>query len=158
MNQEYFSVALSSDISLAVPLNNMGAVIQIETKNICPIPGIADFWYGTVNFKGTLLWVLDSNRYFNLDSKQDSPQKQITAVIIKQQKGESYAKIALVTPQLQGIISVESETLKQLPENPKSPLQNCCPTITENETKRTFILNPPSLLEQLYQQSALVSA
>lgn len=158
MNQEYFSVALSSNINLAVPLENMGTVLQIETKNICVIPGVADFWYGTVNFKGSLLWVLDSDFYFNLDSKKKHNQKKLTAIIIKQNQGESLAKIALVTPKLQGIISVVSKDLAQLPNDSKSPLQKCCSTAIEQETERTFILNPTSLLEQLHQQSAFVPA
>ncbi len=55
MNQEYFSVALSSDISLAVPLDSMGAVIQIEAKNICLIPGVADFWHGSNQLQGYII-------------------------------------------------------------------------------------------------------
>ncbi|MGD1918302.1 MAG: chemotaxis protein CheW [Pleurocapsa sp.] len=156
MNQEYFSVTLSSNINLAVPLENMGTVIQIETKNICMIPGVANFWHGTVNFKGSLLWVLDSDSYFNLNNKQKRHQKKLTAIIIKPHQSENLAKIALITSKLQGIISVASENLTQLPNDSKSPLQQCCSTMIEQETKRTFILNPTSLLEQLHQQSAFV--
>ncbi len=110
-----------------------------------------------INFKGTLLWVLDSDRYFDLNS-ENIHQKKLTAVIIRQYKGESSAKIALITPKLEGIISLNSEQLEQLPNTSESPLQKCCSATTEDETKRTFILNPLSLLEQLHQQSVLVSA
>ena len=157
MNQEYFTVALSADTNLAVPLDNMGAVIQIEAKNICMIPGVAEFWYGAISFKGSLLWVLDSDRYFNLDRELDRYQKKLTAVIIKQNQGENLRKIALITAKLQGIFSIESEQLGQLPsDNIESSLQQCCSAISEYKTKRTFILDPVSLLEQLHQQSGLV--
>ena len=158
MNQEYFSVALSSDINLAIPLDNMGTAIQVETKNICVIPGVAEFWYGAVNFKGSLLWVLDSNRYFNLNHKQDRYQKKLTAVIIKKNQADDSQKLALIALKLQGIVALESEQLELLSSNnSESSLQKCCSAIAERQTKRTFILNPASLLEQLHQQHVLTT-
>ena len=65
VNQEYFTVELASKITLGLSLNEMVTVAQFETKNICIVPGVADFWYGVVNFKGSLLWILDSDRFFN---------------------------------------------------------------------------------------------
>ncbi|MCC0176361.1 CheW domain-containing protein [Waterburya agarophytonicola K14] len=158
MNQEYFSVALSPEESLAIPLPNMGKVVQIETIDICAVPGIADFWYGVVNFKGSLLWVLDSDRYFNLNNKKEPLLKKLTAVIIKQSYSENSRKIALVTPQLSGIISLKSEQLKPLPDNFELALKDCCSAYINLETKRTFILNPINLLQKLHQQSSLASA
>ena len=157
MNQEYFSVALSSDISLAVPLDSMGTVIQIETKNISVIPGIAEFWYGAINFKGSLLWVLDSDRYFNLPDIKNSIQKKVTAVIVKQYQGETWVKTALIISKLEGITSLSSEVLKPLSEDEKTPFKDCCSAVVQHETKRIFILNPTSFLQQLNQQSKLVS-
>lgn len=160
MNQEYFSVALSSKIKLAVPLDSMGAAIQIETKNISAIPGIAEFWYGAINFKGSLLWVLESDRYFKLNSTPESLSKKATAIIIKRHSGENSARIALVTPKLHGIISIsgQQEGIRQLPDNGKSTLQQCCSHVVEQDSEQIFILNPTSLLDQLHQQSVLSPA
>ena len=157
MFTEYFSVELSSEISLGIPLSDMGTVIQLETPNICTVPGVADFWYGVINFKGSLLWVLDSDRFFNLVHKRSSLGKKLTAVIIKNQLEESSRQIALVTQKLIGIISPESNLLKPLKDNVPSGLQNCCTATVEVETRSTYILNSANLLQQLHQKSTLVS-
>jgi twitching motility protein PilI len=158
MIQEYFKVLLSPDISLAIPLNNMGEVMQIAPENICVVPGIADFWHGAINFKGSLLWVLDSDRYFNFTSQPNLEPIKLTAVIIKQSQPENNQKIALTTSKLLGIITPKSEELAQLTDDETSSLRQCCSANIKDKTKRTFILNPDHLLMQLYQQSSLVSA
>ncbi|MEM8831185.1 MAG: chemotaxis protein CheW [Cyanobacteria bacterium P01_G01_bin.19] len=158
MNQEYFSVALSPDLNLAIPLDSMGRVIQVEINDICTIPGVADFWYGAIAFKGSLLWVLDSDRYFNLGNQKQRHQKKITAVIVKEQQGESSARVALTTPKLEGIIALEPVSAKQLDREPESTLNMCCSGSIEDKARHTFILNPSKLLQQLHQTSDLVSA
>ena len=157
MSQEYFSVALSSNVNLAIPLSSMGAVIQVEAQNICTIPGVADFWHGTINFKGSLLWVLDSDRYFKLDGKRNRHTNKHTAVIIQQDRSQSSKKIALITSKLLGIASLKPDSLEQLAED-SSALEQCCSGVDQDETKRIFILNPYNLFERLYQSSTLVSA
>ena len=154
--REYFNVALSSEIDLAIPLDSMGTVIQIETPNICIIPGVADFWQGTLNFKGSLLWVLDSDLYFNLNNQKNRYNNKYTAVIIKQDRLDNSKKIALIVAKLQGIIALNPENLEQFTVDSKSTLEQCCYTLPKSD-KRTFILNPIKLLTQLHQHSALVS-
>jgi twitching motility protein PilI len=157
MHQEYFSIQLSPEINLGVPLSVMGTVVQLETKNICTVPGVADFWYGVINFKGSLIWVLDSDRYFNLENKTNSLYKKLTAVTIKYQLDSSFKQIALVTQKLVGIVSLESDYLQQFPEDIPPRLRDCCFTTVATNTQNTYILNPSNLLQQLYQQSTLVS-
>jgi twitching motility protein PilI len=163
MQQEYFSVQLSPEINLGIPLSAMGAVVQLESNNICTVPGIADFWYGVVNFKGSLIWVLDSDRYFILKNERNLLQKKLTAVTIKQQLDFSLRQIALVTRKLVGIVSLESYHLHQFPEHIPPRLRDCCsPAIAEGvalpiatNTQNTYILNPRNLLQQLHQQSTV---
>ena len=104
MSQEYFSVVLSSDINLAIPLDSIRTIAQVETKNICAIPGVANYWYGVVNFKGSLLWILDCDRYFDLNSQQNAHSKKLTVIIIK--CDQDSRQVALVTPKLTGIITL----------------------------------------------------
>lgn len=79
MNQEYFTVALSTSVDLGLSLVDMGTVAQFEVKNICTVPGVANFWYGVVNFKGSLLWILDSDRFLmqSLMSKTNGAFKRL---------------------------------------------------------------------------------
>jgi twitching motility protein PilI len=157
MRQEYFSVQLSPEISLGIPLSAMGTVVQLDTKNICTVPGVADFWYGVVNLKGSLIWVLDSDRYFNLENNRSFLDRNLTAVIIKHQQDSSLRQIALVIQKLVGIVSLESEHLQQFPEHLPPRLRDCCVTTVATNTQNTYILNSSNLLQQLYQQSTLVS-
>lgn len=162
MTQEYFSVALSERTSLAIPLANVGKVIQIEFKSICTVPGISDFWYGAINFKGSLLWVLDSDRYFNIPhQRQNTNLNKLVSVMIRHHQQDNSKQVAIVTPKLEGIIAVESDQLKQLEQvtnNTTANLKNCSDRVVIEPDKHTYILNPASLLAQLHQQSALLSA
>ena len=76
INQEYFTVELASKITLGLSLNEMVTVAQFEIKNICIVPGVADFWYGVVNFKGSLLWILDSDLFFMQSLMGETPQSR----------------------------------------------------------------------------------
>lgn len=159
MTQEYFRFALSADISLAIPLENMGKVVQLETQHICTIPGVASFWYGIVNLKGSLLWVLDSDRYFNLNYNQShSQQKKITAVVVKQNLQATERQVALVTPRLEGIIALKSDQLEPLTDQIANIWHTCSSAMVDQGNKNIYILDSINLLKQLHQKSSLVSA
>ena len=76
MNREYFTVELASQIVLGLSLTEMATVVQFETKYICAVPGVAEFWHGVVNFKGSLLWVLDSDRFLSLPAKNQANHRK----------------------------------------------------------------------------------
>ena len=205
MNREYFSFELSTGIDLALPLTDMKVAAQFEVRNICIIPGVADFWYGVTNYKGSLVWVLDSDRFlngagdikaagnpqpralanapasrrdfeavasvplmgvspttaqhrfFNINNinninKSDRQSSKITAVILQQRQAQK--KLALVTSQLKGIISVEPDSLKSI-EDDTSLLSKCCNAVVQTEALSTYIIEPTALLQQLQKRSLL---
>ena len=152
MDREYFCFELSTGIDLAVSLADMKVVAQFEVPNICVVPGVADLWHGVTNFKGSLVWVLDSSRFFNI-AKSDRQSQKLTSVILARQQTQK--KVAIVTRQLKGIISVEAAHLKPV-ENDTSMLSKCCSAVRQTEIS-TYIIDPDALLEQLYQRSLLVS-
>lgn len=157
MDQEYFSIQLSDTTNLAIPLANMGAVVQFESDSVCVVPGVAEFWYGVVNFKGSLLWILDSNHYFSLGKPPESQTRKLTAVILKQHQEPSNKKqVAIVTQKLVGIVELEKNILQES-SNIAPNLQNCSVLHNILETKKTYILNPSNLLQQIHKQSSLIS-
>ncbi|MEM8673323.1 MAG: chemotaxis protein CheW [Cyanobacteria bacterium P01_G01_bin.67] len=158
MNQEYFVFELASSIYLGVPLVNMGTVIQLEVQNICTVPGVASFWYGVVNYKGSLLWVLDSDRFFNLPTQRQQRIQKLTAVILKPDASDSQKQVALVTTKLNGIAEIEPSCLEPLSDNVSPQLHQCCSASVQTESQTTYMIDAASLLEQVYQQSSLVSA
>ena len=151
MDREYFSVELSPGIDLAFSLSDMKVVVQFEVKNICVVPGVADFWYGVTNFKGSLIWVLNSERAFNIANNRQP--KKLTSVILHQQQAQ---KVAIVTRQLKGIISIEQDRFKPI-ENNTSILSKCCSAVWETEDLSTYIIEPAALLQELQERSLLVS-
>lgn len=148
MNREYFSFELSTGIDLALSLTDMKVVAQFEVPNICVVPGVADFWHGVTNYKGSLVWVLDSDRFL-LCSKSDRQSQKLTSVILSQQQAQK--KVAIVTPQLKGIISLEPPNLKPI-ENDTSMLSKCCSAMRKTEIS-TYIIDPTALLHQLQARS-----
>lgn len=157
MYQEYFSIQLTPKISLGIPLEHMGVVIQLEFNQICPIPGVAEFWYGVANHKGSLLWVLDSDRYFGIHQQKNALQRKFTAVILKNQLVKSSRQVAIVVQKLVGINQLEIHNVTEDNTKIASTLKNCCSPSIITEDRSTYILNPDILLQQL-QQSTLVSA
>ena len=158
MNQEYFTVELASEIHLGIPLVNMGTVAQFDIQSVCTVPGVANFWHGVVNFKGSLLWVLDSDRFFNLSIQRNQRPQKLTAVIVKSEASVSQTKVAIVTHQLKGILTVEPSCLKPIADNVSSQLRECCSAVVQTESQTTYIIDSTVLLQQLHQQSILVSA
>lgn len=156
INQEYFTVELASKITLGLSLDEMGTVNQFETHNICTVPGVADFWYGVVNFKGSLLWILDSDRFFNLNLPRNRQPQKLTVVVIKNQHSAS-KQVAIVTQQLRGIVAVNPSSC-QPPSKQVSPeLAQCCSMVADHEGQIIHIIDSSALLKQLHQKSILVS-
>ena len=151
MDREYFSVELSTGIDLALSLTDLKVVAQFEVPNICVVPGVADFWYGVTNFKGSLVWVLDSDCFFNV-SQSDRQSRKLTSIILDRQQTQK--KVAIVTRQLKGIISVDPSNLRSIEDN-TSMLSKCCSAIRETEALSTYIIDPAALLHQLQERSLL---
>ncbi len=158
MNQEYFAVELASAINLGIPLVNMGTVAQFDIQSVCTVPGIANFWYGVANFKGSLLWVLDSDRFFNLSTPRNQRSQKLTAVILKSEGSVSQKNVAIVTQQLKGILTIKASCLKPIADNVFPQLHKCCSAVAQTESQTTYIIDSAVLLQQLHQQSILVSA
>ena len=162
MNQEYFTVELSASIQLGLPLVDMKTVVQFEQKDICLVPGVAPFWYGVVNFKGSLLWLLDTDSFFNLkvnpNTTSDRFNSKLTSVLLTHQIKETQRRAALVVQKLQGLVTVESSKLKPLSTSVPSSLRTVCQAEVETTNNIIYILEPAAFLQQLHQQSTLVYA
>lgn len=157
-NQEYFTLELSSEIKLGIPLSEMATVAQFEVQNICTVPGVANFWYGVANFKGSLLWVLDSDRFFNLRIPRNKRIQKLTTIIIQDQRLDSQKKVAIAVQQLTGLVSLESSAIKPVADNIFPQLSQCCSGTVQTEAQTLYIIKAAALLQQLHQNSTLVSA
>lgn len=156
--REYFTVELKSQITLGIPLDEMGTVVQFDAANVCTVPGVADFWYGVANHKGSLLWILDSDRFFSLEESSSRPSQKLTAVIIRNQNFSRQKQVAITAEALQGIMELEVAPGELMSGGISPQLAQCCSSIAVTTgNKSVHILNSAALLQQLYQQSTLVS-
>ena len=158
IDREYFTVGLSSEIALGLSLSEMGTVAQFELQDICPVPGVTNFWYGVANFKGSLLWILDSARFFGLETERHKKPTKLTTVIVKEQGQDNNQQAAIVTDRLMGIVTLDPSGLNPVPESALPQLQQCCSQLARLEEQTIYILDCGALLAQLQQQSILVSA
>lgn len=151
-DREYFTIKLTAQINLGVALADLVTVVQFATKVICAVPGVAEFWYGVVNYKGSLLWVLDSDRFFELDDNRKLGQK-LTAIVVRDRSG-NHKQVALVTSQLKGIVAVAPTEIESLADN-ETTLHQCCSAVVP--TNAIYLLDSALLLQQLHQRSTLVA-
>jgi twitching motility protein PilI len=163
MTQEYFTVEIGSKITLGLLLRDMDTLAQLETQNLCAVPGVEDFWYGVVNFRGSLLWVLDSDRFFNLELPRHKLPQKLTTLVIKNQQSDSEKQVALVVQQLKGIVAIEPDCCQSVGDDVSPQLRQCCSTVAQIEieaesptSQMIYLLDGSALLQQLHQQSRLV--
>ncbi|MGI0483225.1 chemotaxis protein CheW [Geminocystis sp. CENA526] len=63
---DYFIVELIERKKVAIPLNQVQEVININYSDICPMPGVNNNLLGVTNHRGNFLWILElSNLLFN---------------------------------------------------------------------------------------------
>ena len=157
INQEYFTVELASKITLGFSLSEMGTVAQFKTLSICAVPGVADFWYGVANFKGSLLWILDSDRFFNLHQKHQKLPQKLTVVVVKNKLSSSNKQVAVAVQQLKGITAVSPSNFQLLSNKISPRLRQCCSTAAMVDEQIINVIDSEALLRQLNQESMLVS-
>ena len=162
MNREFFVVELSASIRLGLNLEEMTTVTQFEQKDICIVPGVAPFWYGVVNFKGSLLWVLDIDRFLNLagavETVSDRWNLKLTSVLLTYQVQGIPKRVALAVKKLDGLLTVQSGQIQPISPAAPSSLQAICKMAIEKENTITYILDVETLFQQLHQRSTLVNA
>jgi twitching motility protein PilI len=157
MDREYFAVSLSAEIQIGLSLEDMTTVAQFDLKSICVIPGVDSFWYGVVNFQGSLLWVLDSDRFLNIESDKDYAKQQLTSIVLNRQLEGANKRVALVVKQLQGILNVESGKLQPIPNSLPDTLKNLCTATASKDERAIYLIDSAALLQKLNRQSSLVN-
>ncbi|MGK7939236.1 MAG: chemotaxis protein CheW [Crocosphaera sp.] len=149
MKKDYFSVELSNSIYLALPLENMGTVLQIEPEKICLIPGIFPSLLGVINYQGALLWVLDTDQFFNLESDFSTFQKSLTAIIMKSAVPGTRKKVALIVKKIQGVLNLSTQSEIPSSHHHFSKYQSFLDKIVMNNNKIIGILDSDMIFNSL---------
>ena len=154
MDREYFTIKLTAEIDLGVALTDMTTAVQFEAKNVCAVPGVAEFWHGVVNYQSSLLWLLDSNRFFGLAANTRQPSSKLTAIIVRD-RFSNQKQVAVVTPQLKGIVAVEPTNLRSLANDRSSRLHQCCSAVVQTAAKAIYLIDSAGLLQEIHQKSLI---
>lgn len=153
--QEYFCIGLSNSVYLGLSLEHVDKLITFEPKDICLIPGIADFWLGVINYKSSLLWILDLENFLGLTKNYQKIKSQQTALILNYSMGNYQKKVALMMTSLEGVFQFEQKQRGTNSSNIAPKLQNICDTFITQDEKDIALVNTEILLKQLSQQSFL---
>ncbi|MDJ0507913.1 MAG: chemotaxis protein CheW [Crocosphaera sp.] len=149
MKKDYFSIELSQSNFLALPLENMGTVLQIDPEKICLIPGILPELLGVINYQGSLLWVLDTDQFFNIESDFSSFQKSLTAIIMKSTIPGTRKKVALIVKKIQGVLSLTNQAKILSTHHNFAKYQYFLDSIVMNNNTIVGILDTDKILNSL---------
>ncbi|MDJ0718763.1 MAG: chemotaxis protein CheW [Prochloraceae cyanobacterium] len=147
--EEYFKVELSDSVTLALPLVDIEIIENFFSQKISSIPGIASFWIGVVNQKGSLLWVLDTNLFFELDSSNTISAQKFTAVVLNSCVEGKNRRVALVVKQLKGVFSVKNSHVEPIPTPLESQWQSYCKGVILQEEQCIYVLDTVAFFTSL---------
>jgi len=161
MIQEYFGVQLSWNLSVALPLTSVGTVTRIETKKICVLPGVAPFWLGITNQQGSLLWVLDTEMFFELVVPKEQQERALTTIVLSGKFQGSSVRVAWIVNKLEGVLSIaksdlESSYLKSLPPPLDPKYQKVFPVAIEQRDRLLIVLDSAAFFETLHDRALAV--
>lgn len=152
MKKDYFGIELSQSINLALPLENMGTVIQIEPQKICLVPGVSNSLLGVINYQGSLLWVLDIDDFFKIKSESQHYKRSLTAIIMKSSLSGTRKKVALVVQKIQGVLNLNTQLELSSSNCSLSEFESFLDKIVMNNNTVFGILEPEMIFQTIQTQ------
>jgi chemotaxis signal transduction protein len=115
MIQEYCRLRVSSLLRIAIPVAYVDEVVQLQTQEISPIPGVHPCLLGVTNQRGNLLWVLHLEKFFGI---QPMPlAKPIIAIALRTVRPDGgICRLACVVMALEEIITLDTQKLSPIPD------------------------------------------
>lgn len=115
MIQEYCRLRVSSLLRIAIPVSYVDEVVQLQTQDISPIPGVHPCLLGVTNQRGNLLWVLHLEKFFGI---QPMPlAKPIIAIALRTVMPDGgIRRLACVVMALEEIITLDTQKLFPAPD------------------------------------------
>ena len=115
MIQEYCRLRVSSLLRIAIPVAYVDEVVQLQTQDISPIPGVHPCLLGVTNQRGSLLWVLHLEKFFGIQpSPLAKPMIAIALRAVRQDAG--IRRLACVVMALEEIITLDAQKFFPVPD------------------------------------------
>ncbi|MGK7876379.1 MAG: chemotaxis protein CheW [Xenococcaceae cyanobacterium] len=153
MIQEYFGIQLSHSVRVALPLTDVETFAHIQRQRISPIPGVAKFWLGVANQRGSLLWVLDADQFFDLVPASDHQEQQLTAVVLTRLIQGTQRRVAWIVKELEGVLPVHSTQSQPLPPPLQPRFQTLFTATFKQDDKTIVVLDSEAFFQALRPQS-----
>ena len=114
MIQEYCRIRVSSLLRIVIPVNYVDEVVQLQPQDISPIPGVDPCLLGITNQRGSLLWVLNLEKFFGI---QPTPLAKpiITIALRAPMPDGGIRRLASIVTALEEMVTLDSQKLIALP-------------------------------------------
>lgn len=148
MIQEYCRLRISPLLRIAVPVNSVSEVVQLQPQEISPIPGVNPCLLGITNQRGKLLWVLHLEKFLGM---QPMPlAKPIMAIAMRAQiPNGGMCDLACVVMALEEIVTIDTQKLFPVPDNAPPRAKLLLLGLAKLDSKTYGILNVHELFRML---------
>jgi chemotaxis signal transduction protein len=141
-------VRVSRSLRLAIPVENIGEILQLQQQEISPIPGLPRWLLGTINNKGNLLWILHTEDFLGL-KPSPIPNSLIVLVVNITLPDRSIRRIACTVFEIEEIFSLDSEQLRPLPEKLPTRARELLQGLAKHNDVFRAVLDPHALFKIL---------
>ncbi len=162
MTQDYFQVRLAESLRLALPMTAVEAVLQINSRQIYPVPGLPVWLIGVMNRRGTLTWVMDLSQFLEVKaplvrSGKDVPAIILTATVASTVPNQEASRrsIACLVGELMG--GFTPSTIERFTKPLKPRLKPLFSGVTEQDGRAIALLDPVALLKDVHAQAGTTS-
>ncbi|MDJ0715651.1 MAG: chemotaxis protein CheW [Prochloraceae cyanobacterium] len=151
MIQEYFGIELFGSVRIALPLQDLETIERFGRSQICSIPGVAAFFLGIIHQRGSLTWVLDGDRFLDLQTPEtcQQSQSQVIVVIIKHQLGNTQKRVAWCVKNLEGVLSLNLTQSQPRPDLLPERFQSLFTAVVQHNNQPIFILDSEAFFKAI---------
>ena len=147
--ERFLEFPLNSKVNSLLSLSNLQGTIKVTVREILPVPNVAEYWLGIINWRGEAIWILDLAGFLGdthwCRQQSISPQGMAILVQVKNQA------IGLLVRQVNTIESYRREELLPMIESmiPQQQQQFFQGYFLNSEGEPLMLLNIPQLVEAL---------
>jgi len=115
MIQEYCRLRVSSLLRIAIPVAYVDEVVQLQSQEISPIPGVHPCLLGVTNQRGSLLWVLHLESFLGIQPMPLASPIIAISLRLARSDGE-IRRLACVVMGVEEIVSLDTQKLFPVPD------------------------------------------
>ena len=117
--KRFLQFSLQAGINGLVPLAELQGTIEVAIQDILPVPQVAEFWLGVVNWQGEAIWIVDLAGLLGASHwcRQDPIIASGMAILLEVEQH----KIGLLVEQVKSIETIDPQLCVPIAEVNYSP-------------------------------------